>query len=150
MSRILHFALLILPLLALHAPTAQAASLQLYGHWCGPGNSINTAPPTDLLDGACMRHDMCSVANGMGACGCDITFMRELRGLPYPNGTIQVAGRAMYDGIAMSPCNDPNGWAYKQSMMWNDIAADVVSGRATPFDVPARWMYLLSRSTPYN
>ncbi|MFC1673848.1 hypothetical protein ACFL12_06835, partial [Pseudomonadota bacterium] len=129
---------------------AEGPSLRMYGNWCGPGNAVfNNFPPVDPLDNACMRHDRCYVANGVGTCGCDVVFMRELRNMSYPNPDAETRARAMYDALAMTPCDDPGGWAVKQSLMWSDIAADAVSGRATPFEVPARWMYLFSRSDPY-
>lgn len=125
---------------------AGANGLRLYGNWCGPGTQLNNFPPIDPLDATCMQHDLCYATHGVGACGCDVAFMRELRAMSFPNGEIEVRARAMYDALAMMPCNDPNGWAVKQSLMWSDIASDAINGRASPFDVPARWMYLLSQS----
>lgn len=133
------------------APWAHAggSGLALYGNWCGPGTDLNTFPPIDPLDNACMRHDVCYVATGSIACECDVAFMREVRAIPYPTKDLYLRARAMYDALAMTPCDDPGGWALKQSLMWSDIADDALSGRATPFEVPARWMYLFSRSNPY-
>ena len=127
--------------------TAQASSgLNLYGNWCGPGTNLYNPPPMDPLDAACMRHDICYAASGSASCECDVAFMGELRSMSYPNEDIYLRSRAMYDALAMTPCDDPTGWALKQSLMWRDIADDAISGRATPFEVPARWMYLFSRS----
>lgn len=125
---------------------AGSPSLMMYGNWCGPGNGPYSLPPIDPLDAACMRHDLCYVATGSVACECDVPFMRELRAMSYPNPDVYDRARAMYDALAMMPCDDPAGWALKQSLMWSDIADDALSGRATPFEVPARWMYLFSRS----
>lgn len=127
---------------------AGSPSLHMYGNWCGPGNSLNSAPPTDPLDNACRQHDLCYAQNGFGSCGCDVNFMRQIRSLPYPNSEIKTRARAMYDALAVMPCDNPGGWAVKQSLMWGDIASDVVNGRASPLDVPLRWMYMLSRSSP--
>jgi len=133
-----------------HPAFSEMGQLRMYGNWCGPGTNVfNNYPPIDPLDTACMRHDRCYIANGFGACGCDISLMHELRNMTYPNPDIETSARAIYDALAVMPCDDPNGWAVKQSLMWSDIASDAVSGRATPFEVPARWMYLLSRSNPY-
>jgi len=95
-----------------------------------------------------MRHDICYVQSGHGDCTCDIGLMNELRNMPYPTEELEVRARAMYDAIAMTPCDDPMGWAYKQSNMWRDMATDTITGRALPFEVPMRWMYLFSRSHP--
>ena len=135
---------------AVQAQSWAPSGVTLYGNWCGPGTSLNAGPPLDPLDGACMRHDMCYVATGSVACECDVAFMRELRRIPYPNEDVFLRARAMSDALAMTPCDDPGGWAVKQSLMWSDIADDAISGRATPFEVPARWMYLFSRGNPYR
>jgi hypothetical protein len=129
-------------------PFEAEADVRLYGNWCGPGTSINSPPPVDPLDDACMRHDMCYSATGTISCACDVKFMNELRAMTYPNPEVEASARAMYDAMAMTPCNDPTGWALKQSLMWSDIATDALSGRASPFDVPARWMHLFSRNAP--
>lgn len=127
----------------------QGSGMILYGNWCGPGTDMNGPPPIDPLDDACMRHDICYTTHGLGTCTCDVAFMRELRAMAYPNQDLFLRSRAMYDALAMTPCDDPAGWALKQSLMWSDIADDALSGRATPMEVPARWMYLFSRSNPY-
>ena len=148
MRRVLAIAMFAIVVSVVHSATADMPGVRMHGVWCGPGNNPPLAP-IDPLDGACYRHDMCYVMNGTGACGCDIAFMRELRAMAYPNAEVEVRARAMYDALAMMPCDHPGGWAVKQSLMWSDIAADAVNGRATPFEVPARWMYLFSRSDPY-
>ena len=144
----------ILPVLALLTSLAFVneakadPALLMWGNWCGPGNVSDGAPPLDPLDAACMRHDMCYTVQGTGDCGCDIAFMNELKRMAYPSDNAYVSARAMYDAIAMTPCDDPMGWAYKQSCMWKDMADDMMSGRSMPFEVPMRWMYLFSRSNP--
>lgn len=150
MHRVFWIALTLLAFAGHFGATAQAASpgVVMYGNWCGPGVGSINFPPIDPLDAACMRHDMCYVGTGSVACECDVIFMREVRAMHYPTEEIYVQARAMYDALAMMPCDDPAGWALKQSLMWSDIANDALSGRATPFEVPARWMYLFSRSTP--
>jgi len=131
--------------------SAKAGSgFDLYGNWCGPGTNVNAGPPLDPLDAACMHHDQCYISIGTASCECDVGFMRELRSIPYPNEDTFLRSRAMYDALAMTPCDDPSGWALKQSLMWSDIADDALSGRATPMEVPARWMYLFTRSNPYR
>jgi len=147
MARFFTLMLAAVTALVLLTPFEAAAGVRLYGNWCGPGNG-NNYPPVDPLDAACMRHDMCYAATGSVACECDVGFMRELRAMSYPNPDVKVRARAMSDALAMTPCDSPAGWALKQSMMWSDIAADALSGRATPFEVPARWMHLFSNSTP--
>lgn len=150
MKLIAALSVLVFALCAPLSPThAGGPGLAMYGNWCGPGTDLNNFPPVDPLDAACMRHDMCYVATGSVACECDVAFMGELRSMPYPNSDTFLRARAMYDALAMMPCDDPTGWALKQSLMWRDIADDALSGRATPMEVPARWMYLFSRSNPY-
>lgn len=134
--------------LVLQAPFSAEAGVRLYGNWCGPGSSLYSFPPIDPLDAACLRHDMCYSATGTVSCECDVSFMRELRAMTYPNPDVEAIARGMYDALAMMPCNDPAGWALKQSLMWSDVASDALSGRATPFEVPRRWMYLWSRARP--
>lgn len=147
MYRFFAFWTLVVVALLLMNPSGAEAGVRLYGNWCGPGTSLNNFPPIDPLDDACMRHDICYSATGTISCQCDVRFMRELRAMSYPTPEIEASARAMYDAMAMTPCNDPTGWALKQSLMWNDIATDALTGRATPFDVPARWMHLFSRSS---
>ena len=146
MYRIFTYCFLLFVGLVLLKPMQAEAGVRLYGNWCGPGTSLFSLPPIDPLDDACMRHDICYSSTGTISCKCDVSFMRELRAMSYPTPEVEATARAMYDAMAMTPCNDPTGWALKQSLMWNDIAADALSGRATPFDVPARWMHLFSRS----
>lgn len=141
--------LILLAGLSLTSVAEAGPGLGLYGNWCGPGNSLASLPPVDPLDEACMHHDICYVQLGVGACECDLNFMAEIRSIPYPGEETYVLARAMYDALAMTPCDDPTGWALKQSWLWRDVADDAISGRATPFEVPARWMYLFSRSNPY-
>ncbi|HEY9163672.1 MAG TPA: hypothetical protein VIN57_03590 [Magnetovibrio sp.] len=150
MRRLFVMAAILSALVGYVGTTAQAASpgVVMYGNWCGPGVGSYGLPPIDPLDTACMRHDTCYVVSGTAACECDVAFMREVRAIIYPNEQTYVQARAMYDALAMMPCDDPAGWALKQSLMWSDIADDALSGRATPFEVPARWMYLFSRSSP--
>lgn len=144
--RILSTAALLIALVVPHAAQADTPSLAMYGNWCGPGTPTTANAPIDPLDNACMRHDMCYENLGVATCDCDIGFMNELRSLPYPNSAIQDKARAMYDAIGSTPCDDPAGWTVKQSRMWSDIAGDALSGRALPFEVPARWMDLFSDS----
>ncbi|PHS78472.1 MAG: hypothetical protein COB59_06800 [Rhodospirillaceae bacterium] len=135
-------------MISISAAEAGNPGLRMYGNWCGPGNSMNTAAPIDPLDMACRQHDVCYAQNDFARCGCDIGFMRQLRVLPYPNPQIQIQARAMYDAVAVTPCDNPLGWAEKQRLMWTDIANDTLNGRGSPLDVPLRWMEMLSRSAP--
>ncbi len=145
-----HF--LFLALLALMLPTAgaQSMSLPVYGNWCGPGHPENTAgvplPPVDGLDAACMEHDRCTAALGDFNCRCDVGFMNRLKYTVYPHPAMKRTARAMYDAIAMMPCRDPMGMAYKQACVWQDLAADALSGNAAPWEMPLRWMDLGGRT----
>ncbi|GAB6051519.1 hypothetical protein JCM17960_03390 [Magnetospira thiophila] len=142
--------LLIVALIGLSWPGQASSlggiSLPMHGNWCGPGHPKNawraSLPPVDSLDAACQRHDLCYIQRGELDCGCDIAFMNELRNTPYFFGDQRIKARAMYDALAMMPCDDPAGMAYKQSCVWRDLFSDMVSGRAAPWEMPLRWMYL--------
>jgi hypothetical protein len=124
----------------------QSMSMPMHGNWCGPGHPSNgfraSLAPIDPVDGACREHDLCYIAAGPLNCSCDIQLMGRLRHLRYPNQHLWTVGRAMYDALGMSPCTSPQGMAFKQSRVWSDFKDDVTSGRATPFDLPMRMMYL--------
>ncbi len=141
--------LLLLPLAVSLGP-AQAVSLPMYGNWCGPDHPRDAyaaqLPPVDSLDAACMEHDICAATSGSGDCGCDIRFMNRLRGMTYAHPEQRTIARAMYDALAMIPCADPMGTAYKQACLWSDLASDFFSGRGGPWDMPLRWMYLSDRT----
>lgn len=117
----------------------------VYGNWCGPNHPVNmttASPPVDPLDAACMRHDYCIAVRGEYNCGCDIPFLRELRGTPWPNLLIQRNARAIYDAVALVPCNSPDGTSLKQTMFAVDLFYDVMSGKSAPTDVFGRWRSL--------
>lgn len=121
-------------------------SIPVYGNWCGldhPRSFDGAAGPVDALDNACMRHDYCVAAKGDFDCGCDIGFMNELRGTRWADPVIAGNARAVYDGIAMKPCNRPDGMAVKQSMFMSDMMRDMANGRVVPFDVMDRWRRLV-------
>ncbi len=128
-------------------PLTADAGVRLYGNWCGPASGMNGYPSVDPLDAACMRHDFCYSDSNSISCQCDVSLMRELRAMSYPNPTVQDAARAMYDALAMTPCDDPTGWALKLSMMWSVIANVAVSCMATHFNVPRRLDDQYSRIT---
>lgn len=118
----------------------------IYGNWCGPQHPVDmsrAAPPVNLLDAACMRHDYCVAAQGEYNCGCDISFLQELRSTRWPNPMVQNSARAIYDAIALVPCDTPDGTTYKQTLFAVDLFNDVMSGRGQPMDVFARWRVLL-------
>lgn len=117
----------------------------VYGNWCGPNHPLNmsiAAAPVDALDAACKRHDYCIAAQGDYSCGCDIRFLRELRGTAWANPLIQRNARAIYDAVALVPCNSPDGTSLKQTMFAVDLFYDVVSGKSVPMDVFERWRSL--------
>ena len=137
------FALLVLLL----ATPAGAQSLPVHGNWCGIGysgaNLPYPAPPTDALDAACMRHDLCTGWQGRFNCGCDLGFMGELRTTPWPNPGLAEKARATYEAIAMIPCTSPDGYALKMRLLSSDWASDVLAGRQAPWQILNR----LSRLT---
>ncbi len=129
------------------AQSAYPVSLPVYGNWCGPdypANPARAAPPVDALDAACMRHDMCTAARGSFDCGCDLGLLNELRATRWPNPLIGRNARAIYDAIALTPCNSPGGMAAKQSMFAADLFGDMATGRGTPMDVVDRWRQIIT------
>ena len=121
-------------------------SIPVYGNWCGPDHPRSlafAAAPVDALDAACMRHDYCFAAQGEFDCGCDIALLTELRNTQWQNPRIASDARGIYDAIALTPCSNPSGVAFKQSMFMRDLYADTISGRGTPLDVLERWRKLV-------
>ncbi|MCP5039062.1 MAG: hypothetical protein GY945_15825 [Rhodobacteraceae bacterium] len=132
-----YIAAIVLTLLA--SPLA-AQSVPMHGNWCGLGHSgsVYALPPTDALDAACMRHDICIGQRGRFSCGCDVSLMQELRATPWPNPGYQAKARAIYDTIAVTPCSDPSGMAVKTEMFMSDWARGVLSGQEAPWEVLRR------------
>ncbi|MEZ5714695.1 MAG: hypothetical protein R3D85_05730 [Paracoccaceae bacterium] len=120
---------------------ANGPAFPLHGNWCGIGHSGGpfAAAPIDPLDAACMRHDICAAQRGDLDCGCDIAFMRELRAQPWPNPAIADKARAIHDSIAMMPCSNPMGMAWKAACVSSDLMKDTVTGREMPTDILRRW-----------
>jgi len=119
----------------------------IYGNWCGPNHPVNmsqAAAPVDPLDAACMRHDYCVAAQGENNCGCDISLLQVLRNTSWQNPVIQNNARAIYDAIALMPCNSPDGTTFKQTMFAVDLFYDVMSGKSVPLDVFERWRSLFT------
>ncbi len=117
----------------------------IYGNWCGPNHPANMSQasvPIDPLDAACMHHDYCTATQGEYNCGCDISFLQDLRQTRWQNPTIQRNARAIYDAIALVPCNSPDGTTLKQTMFAVDLFYDVMSGKSVPSDVFERWRSL--------
>jgi len=145
---------LVLYMVAMAAsPVVAQSNLQIfapvYGNWCGPNHPVDMSragAPVDPLAAACMRHDYCAAAQGEYSCGCDISLLQELRGTRWQNPMIQRNARAIYDAIALVPCDTPDGMTYKQTMFAIDLFYDVVSGNGAPMDVFDRWRALFSGS----
>jgi hypothetical protein len=63
----------------------------VHGHWCGPGHPTEEEKqsgidlsPVDLLDSACMKHDLCYKAHGgKPACRCDEELIWRIKHLQY-------------------------------------------------------------------
>jgi len=122
-------------------------SIPVYGNWCGPDHPRSfafAASPVDPVDAACMRHDYCVAAQGEFDCGCDIALLNELRSTPWPNPFLRDTARGIYDAIALTPCRDPNGMAYKQTQFMKDLYFETVTGQGTPMDVMDRWRKLVT------
>ncbi len=112
---------------------AQGLAIPVHGNWCGPNHGAG--PALDLLDAACLRHDLCTVQAGRFDCGCDLAFMEELRNRAWPNPGLATKARAIYEVIAMAPCNGPGGQGTKLGMAASDWLAGVVNGREAPWAI---------------
>jgi len=134
-------------LILLLASPATAQSVPVHGNWCGigysGGNLPTPAPPTDPLDAACMRHDICTGYQGRFNCGCDLGFMYELRTTQWPNPGLAEKARATYEAIGMLPCTNPEGYAQKMRLVSGDWLSDMTTGRQAPWEIMNR----LSRLT---
>ncbi len=142
-------------LILLGAPVG-AQTLPVHGNWCGIGysgaNLPYPAPPTDALDAACMRHDICTAYRGRFDCGCDLAFMGELRTTPWPNPGLGEKARATHEAIAMIPCTSPDGYALKMRLVANDWASDMATGRQPPWQILNRLSHLAGtamRASPW-
>jgi hypothetical protein len=82
------------------------AGLELYGNWCGPGNS-GPGAPIDAVDQVCCLHDKCYTDRGYLDCSCDRDLVARMPGA-IANANTPAAGRAF--GIAaaaffaVTPC----------------------------------------------
>lgn len=145
------FAILLLCLWGIVGAAQAQSDLQIYapvyGNWCGPNHPVNMSRangPVDALDATCMRHDYCIAAKGAYSCGCDIALLQELRGTRWPAPMMQRNARAIYDAIALLPCETPDGTSYKQTMFAVDLYYDLMSGKSAPMDVVERWRSLFT------
>ncbi len=150
------FALCLLLLALLLAAPARAQSLPVHGNWCGPGYAggyagrTAPAPPTDPLDAACMRHDICKGYRGPLDCGCDLGFMRELRATAWPNPGIRAKARAIYEAIGLAPCANPEGYGLKMALIAGDWADSVAAGREAPWAILDRLSRLAAEGLSYR
>ena len=134
------FALLLLLLSALPMP-ADARGYALHGNWCGPVRPGPFAPPpVDPLDAACMRHAICIARRGPVDCGCDIALMQTLRRTSWPRPAIATRARVIHDRIAVTPCANPSGMAFKAGTLASDMMLDIMTGREAPANIMRRWM----------
>lgn len=121
---------------------AQGPSFPVHGNWCGPNHGAG--PILDALDDACMRHDHCVMQVGRLDCGCDLAFMDELAQRPWPNPYLATKARAVYEAIALTPCNDPEGQNLKLSRAASTWARSVALGQEPPWAVLDRLGALLA------
>jgi hypothetical protein len=83
-----------------------AIKLDLYGCWCGPGQS-GPGPPVDPIDQACCRHDMCFSARGYDRCSCNRELIEDLSEAIFDSRS-SAEGRAwavgIISGLLEAPC----------------------------------------------
>ncbi|MGV6849100.1 MAG: hypothetical protein ACWA5A_12065 [Marinibacterium sp.] len=139
MNILARFALISVLFAALPA-YAQGPAFPVYGNYCGINHDAGSfsLPPVDPIDAACMRHDICTIQLGRFDCGCDIALMNELRYTPWPNPVVQDAARSIYEAIAIVPCADPMGMAYKAACLAQDLSTDFITGRDNPMEILRR------------
>jgi len=88
--------------------TSQAAllALDLYGNWCGPGQS-GPGAPVDRVDQVCCRHDRCYSSRGYFDCKCDRDLIAAMPAAIADSRT-SAAGRAFGAAAAVTfaalPC----------------------------------------------
>lgn len=136
------FSALLALFLALAAPARAELAVPVHGNWCGPGHG--GGPALDLLDAACLRHDLCIRAAGAPFdCACDLTFMDELRRGPWANPVIHQRARGVYEAISLVPCTDPAGQALKMEWAARDWFAAVLAGREPPMATFSRFLRMM-------
>lgn len=82
-------------------------SSPICGNWCGGGHprDYRTDPkPTDPLDAACRRHDLCIKGHGMQTCACDQALADEILAGRQPQDLSSVE-LAIVTYFAGSPCD---------------------------------------------
>ncbi|NIR59580.1 MAG: hypothetical protein GWO02_08675 [Gammaproteobacteria bacterium] len=91
--------------------------MPFHGRWCGPGHpteeekvSGTDLSPVDLLDAACMKHDLCYEKHGgRPACRCDEEFIWRIKYLQYHVRHISPDARAksflILSWFESSPCS---------------------------------------------
>lgn len=116
----------------------------VHGNWCGTGNRSgpegDTLPPVDVLDTACMQHDICITVLGVGNCRCDHIFLHDLRHLPYPDLHQAIKARAIYDTMSWVPCLGIESLA-KPLWFFGQLKEDFSSGGPPPWDTLWRLFY---------
>lgn len=58
------------------SPSLPYGPTLLHGNYCGPGNNAPLAP-IDALDGACARHDACTLSGGLPSRICNLNLQRD-------------------------------------------------------------------------
>lgn len=98
----------LLTTLVLPAPVQPAplSGLDIYGNWCGPGNS-GPGAPIDRVDQVCCRHDKCYSDRGYLDCSCDRELIASMPAAIAHSST-PASGQAVGAGaiavFTASPC----------------------------------------------
>jgi hypothetical protein len=80
--------------------------LDVYGNWCGPGNS-GPGAPIDRVDQVCCRHDKCYSDRGYFDCSCDRDLIASMpAAIADPNTPAlgQGVGAAAIAVFSATPC----------------------------------------------
>ena len=83
-----------------------AGGLEIYGNWCGPGNS-GPGQPIDAVDGVCYLHDKCYDDNGYFDCACDRDLIARMpAAIANPSTSLKgkAVGAAAMAFFWASPC----------------------------------------------
>ncbi len=88
------------------APPVSAIEIDLYGNWCGPGNS-GPGAPVDPVDQACCWHDICFCTRGYDRCSCNLELIEGLTEAMFDSrssaeGRINAGG--IIEGLLRAPC----------------------------------------------
>jgi hypothetical protein len=98
----------VLPPALLAAARQAAASLPVYGNYCGIGHGDGSGctPADDEVDAVCCRHDQCWSDRGDWDCGCDCELVADMPGAIARSSSAEARakGALILEFFRLSPC----------------------------------------------